>query len=31
MIRYGFKKELPLPYEEVVAKVTEALKKQEIP
>jgi uncharacterized protein (DUF302 family) len=28
MIRYGFKKELPLPYEEVVAKVTEALKKE---
>ena len=28
MIRYGFKKELLLPYEEVVAKVTEALKKE---
>jgi uncharacterized protein (DUF302 family) len=28
MIRYGFKKELILPYEEVVAKVTEALKKE---
>ena len=28
MIRYGFKKELNRPYEEVVAKVTEALKKE---
>jgi uncharacterized protein (DUF302 family) len=28
MIRYGFRKELLLPYEEVVAKVTEALKKE---
>jgi len=28
MIRYGFRKELPLSYEEVVAKVTEALKKE---
>ena len=28
MIRYGFKKELSLPYEEVVVKVTEALKKE---
>jgi uncharacterized protein (DUF302 family) len=28
MIRYGFKKELPLSYEEVVVKVTEALKKE---
>jgi uncharacterized protein (DUF302 family) len=28
MIRYGFKKELLLPYEEAVAKVTEALKKE---
>jgi uncharacterized protein (DUF302 family) len=27
MIRYGFKKDLILPYEEVVAKVTEALQK----
>ena len=28
MIRYGFKKELAMPFEEVVAKVTEALKKE---
>ncbi len=28
MIRYGFKKELKMPYEEAVAKVTEALKKE---
>jgi uncharacterized protein (DUF302 family) len=28
MIRYGFRKELKMPFEEVVAKVTEALKKE---
>ncbi len=28
MIRYGFKKELSLPYEEAVVKVTQALQKE---
>ena len=28
MIRYGFKKEMKRPYEEVVGKVTEALKRE---